>query len=635
MNDFQHKVQQELTKAIANHQEYHFVPPFAINANITRHREVYNGQSIYHNTEAFEVECAPSDAAALVKTLYLADLPLRQFGTFIPFSIIREDPELLIQKIADNNHLKTIMTTLYLNVWHTSVMHDSIEENTTTQQALMNQTELCIASIERTYNTDIAGQWAIIVPITEQNHVRNYVNNVLIPATTVLKSYETSKSINSNYNNGLSISRFKTALNNSESQIITILRNKTKFLTTADNLPYLRSIPSSRNRNTQPVTVNFDSSPQRNTQAKTNAWNNSNESTSVVSLNTVTTNPYTHQRAGGTSSNSTINTTSSDKTTISQLRRMAEQQKANTINTTTNNPSDNATNKQLRADMDTMMQAMTSLTSQFTNFIQQCNVTVSPTATKATNLKHHSNNTEPTNTTDGQTKTNTDLHMDQDNDKKPPANNTPVNMTILITTDTDSNGNNNTTDTNANAARHSNIHSTTQEKSKQKPPPNPLPYLSKILNRLTSSPKKLEQMKTPITAILRSQTSSLAAALSYKIPPQQIPAEPRHTRTHCQTLVTQSNNNQETQRPKCSPLTPPPTRRFTKHAQNHFSTSLDSIANSDIDTDSDDDVASTKISINTNWNTTAAHNTLLPHQHKPYGKQYNGYGQPRNDYLKQ
>ena len=119
MNDFQHKVQQELTKAIANHQEYHFVPPFAINANITRHREVYNGQSIYHNTEAFEVECAPSDAAALVKILCLADLPLRQFGTFIPFSIIREDPELLIQKIADNNHLKTIMTTLYLNGWHT------------------------------------------------------------------------------------------------------------------------------------------------------------------------------------------------------------------------------------------------------------------------------------------------------------------------------------------------------------------------------------------------------------------------------------------------------------------------------------------------------------------------------------
>ena len=314
MNDFQKKVQHELTKAIANHQEYHLVPPFAINANITRHREEYNGQSIYHNTEAFEVECAPSDAAALVQILCLANLPLRQFGTFIPFSIIREDPELLIQKIADNNHLKTIMTTIYLNGWHTSVMHDNIEENTTTQQALINQTELGIASIERTYNTDIAGQWAVIVPITEQNNVRNYVNNVLIPATTVLKSYETAKSTNSNYNNGLSITRFKNALANSDS-----LRNKTKFLTTADNLPYQRSVPPTRNRNTQPVTVNFDSSPQRNTQTSTTAWTNTNESTSVVSLNSVTTNPYMTQRSGGASSNSTINTNTSDKTTVSQL----------------------------------------------------------------------------------------------------------------------------------------------------------------------------------------------------------------------------------------------------------------------------------------------------------------------------
>ena len=211
------------------------------------------------------------------------------------------------------------MTTLYLNGWHTSVMHDNIEENTTTQQALINQTELGIASIERTYNTDIAGQWAVIVPITEQNNVRNYVNNVLIPATTVLKSYETAKNTNSNYNNGLSITRFKNALANSDSRIITDLRNKTKFLTTADNLPYQRSVPPTRNRNTQPVTVNFDSSPQRNTQTSTNAWTNTNESTSVVSLNSVTTNPYMTQRSGGASSNSTINTNTSDKTTVSQL----------------------------------------------------------------------------------------------------------------------------------------------------------------------------------------------------------------------------------------------------------------------------------------------------------------------------
>ena len=96
-------------------------------------------------------------------------------------------------------------------------------------------------------------------------------------------------------------------------------------------------------------------------------------------------------------------------------------------------------------------------------------------------------------------------------------------------------------------------------------------------------------MKAPITAIIQSQTSSLAAAFSYRNPPKQITEDPRNTRKHSQTMITQSHNNQVTQRPKRSPISPPTTRSSTKHAQNHSSTSLDSIANSDIDTDSDDD----------------------------------------------
>ena len=86
--------------------------------NITNYPR--NEKPSFHKTEAFEVECEPKNATTLIKLLCLADLPLRQFGTFIPFSIVREDPELLIQKMEDNNKYRNIMTNMYLNGWHPS-----------------------------------------------------------------------------------------------------------------------------------------------------------------------------------------------------------------------------------------------------------------------------------------------------------------------------------------------------------------------------------------------------------------------------------------------------------------------------------------------------------------------------------
>ena len=127
--EFQKRIETTLQHAIQNTQ-FTTVPLFAINASKTYHRErTNNGQNIMFRTEAFEMETTPNDASTLVEIMMMAKLPIQQYGTFTPYSILREDPQLLIQKIEDNNNYKSVMTTMYLNGCHHTVLDSIIEDN--------------------------------------------------------------------------------------------------------------------------------------------------------------------------------------------------------------------------------------------------------------------------------------------------------------------------------------------------------------------------------------------------------------------------------------------------------------------------------------------------------------------------
>lgn len=231
VNKFQKRVHSALQAAIIDHQEFHFVPSFAINTNVTRHRErLPDGMETYHSTEAFEIECEPKDASALISIIMLAELNINRFGMFVPFSLVREDSELLIQKIADNNHYKTYMTTMHLNGWHSSVLAAKFNETKSVSQVLLEQQDLHVISIERTFTSDIAGQWAIIIRSENRNAVRAFVNEIIIPSTVELDEYKLSLKINDNFKEGLSITQSTKALVVDEAKHIIALRNKTTFL---------------------------------------------------------------------------------------------------------------------------------------------------------------------------------------------------------------------------------------------------------------------------------------------------------------------------------------------------------------------------------------------------------------------
>jgi hypothetical protein len=116
---------------------------------------------------------------------------------------------------------------MYLNGWHPTVMNDKLEGDTTTMQVLLNQTDFYVANIERNYNTETAGQWVLVVPVTDRSKINDYVNNVLIPATIALKSYADSMFINDNFKDGLTISRFSKPPIKTDNKHLASIRSKT------------------------------------------------------------------------------------------------------------------------------------------------------------------------------------------------------------------------------------------------------------------------------------------------------------------------------------------------------------------------------------------------------------------------
>ena len=513
MNDFHKKVKLQLEQTIINNPDYQEVPPFAINTNVARHRTLYNGQPSFHKTEAFEVECEPKNAATLIKLLCLADLPLRQFGTFIPFSIIREDPELLIQKMEDNNKYRNIMTNMYLNGWHPSEMHDTIEGNTTVMQLLLQQKDLYIASIERNYNTDSAGQWILIIPITAQNDVKEYINNFLIPATTALKSYDKATNINENYKSGLSITRFIRPLAHCGNKLLTDLRRKTTFDDTQDNRSYHSEPTPAQQRNTHMGTINFSSSPNRKpTPATTNAWRNPAESHSVVSQTSAPNNPYIPQRRCDESVESTIQSNQTDATAVSLLITQfssmetkitamqteiikigARQSRAENTNTPhgTNNNHITQDNRKMREDVDAMAILLAAMSTQLSTITQA--IITGNTTHMGTNI--------PTDTTPSpQIAITIPQHIETNT------------TTILRPTET--------------------------RAQTRKPPPNPQPYLSQIIQKLSQSPAKL---CTNRTGQVNSTTNTQATLPATVHPPRNInppplPPPPIRTKRNTSTL---------------------------------------------------------------------------------------------------
>ena len=83
-------------------------------------------------------------------------------------------------------------------------------------------------SIETTYNSDIAGQWNIILPIQDLKTVRDYINNMLIPTITALPSYQTAANINEHYNAGITLTRFRNPIHN-EAQHLASIRDTTNI----------------------------------------------------------------------------------------------------------------------------------------------------------------------------------------------------------------------------------------------------------------------------------------------------------------------------------------------------------------------------------------------------------------------
>ena len=337
-DDFYDAIHTKLTTTTETSPDNHFVPLFAINTNVTRHRQTINGKIQLHSTEALEIECDPKDIESLTQLMFNTELDKDQFGEFIPYTIHANDPELLIQKIADNNYHKTTIATIYLHGIHPDVMHDNLEDTFTVKSALLSNPE--IFSVERNNMSETHGKWTVITSHELQNIALATINDILTPVRE-LETYKTHVNDNKDYEAGMSVSKFKQAPIDFSSQHLKNIRNTTNFLPPEANNKYIRATVAPKQRN--PLgTITFTQSPPTITPTNTNAWTNGTTSINAVRRTTDPNNPFInhiqnrviiptnpHQLISNNNSvasnNNSVASQGTDNTVISNLIRNVEQ----------------------------------------------------------------------------------------------------------------------------------------------------------------------------------------------------------------------------------------------------------------------------------------------------------------------
>lgn len=325
--DFYTNVHEILTQTAESSLTTHIVPIFAINTNLTRHSHITNGVTEMHTTEALEIECEVESIAPLTELIIQSQFDKYKFGEFIPFTAHINDPELLIQKIADNNYFKTTFTTIHLHGIHPEVMADKLEDNYTVISALLSNPE--IFSVEKTYKSESHGKWTIITSNEFKDYTLQLVQDILTPVIE-LATYSKHLNDNEDYKAGVRATRYAQAPLDFSSHHIQTIRNNTTFLPPAANRRFSRvnNLPRPR----PPTgTITFSQNPPNiNTpRTSTDAWQNSRTSMNTIQnpnpqqhhnmLNTTTVQPTQQQRSPTHSNTSSLASHATESSAITVL----------------------------------------------------------------------------------------------------------------------------------------------------------------------------------------------------------------------------------------------------------------------------------------------------------------------------
>ena len=234
VEDFNNEIKGQLTALIGTNN-IHFIPTFAINPGIIRHRD-HTGYM--HSTESLQVECDPSDAVSLTTAFILLKTNKLQYGTFMPFSVQQQNSDLLTQTIADNNHFQRHQaTTIYISGLHPETMDTKLEDAYTVRAALMSQDE--VFSIQRTVDSASLGKWTVITSLEHREATMATLRDITVPISE-LQSHITHLADNDTYAAGITILNYPTSPRDHTSASLDAIQQQTTFLSPQENSRYTR-----------------------------------------------------------------------------------------------------------------------------------------------------------------------------------------------------------------------------------------------------------------------------------------------------------------------------------------------------------------------------------------------------------
>ena len=169
-------------------------------------------------THALEIRCERGKADKLGRLLCAVDLPSNKFGTFIPYSMSKNDSDIYKKVIVDHNKFLLDIHVIPVFGLHPDVINTVVKgcsdlcDDNTFRNHLLDvehsggegyELENTFLAVEPTQRTDDLGKWFLLTKKENEERANKFIDEFLIPNAIKTEAYANHLNDSDSYKSGI------------------------------------------------------------------------------------------------------------------------------------------------------------------------------------------------------------------------------------------------------------------------------------------------------------------------------------------------------------------------------------------------------------------------------------------------